>query len=305
MDVQHIMEKHDGRTTTVRNPRERLLDGLPVKERRLELAGMSTAVLEGGEGSPIVLLHGPGEFAPKWLQVIPELVTTHRVVAPDLPAHGASDAPEEPLDDDLMNDWLEELIESTCAEPPVIVGHGWSIAARFALARGNRVARLVLVDTLGLAPFRPALKFAATMIAFQAHPTANTFNRFMRQCSWDLDGMQHRLEGRWDAVVEYVLELVHSPKSKVAGQMMRSLGLPRIPPADLARIPVPTALIWGREDRANRLHIAQEASARYGWPLYTIENAADDPPLDQPEAFVRSLRAAISQPTTISDETSR
>ena len=56
--------------------------------------GIETAVLEGGEGPPIVLLHGPGEFAAKWLRVIPALVEGHRVIAPDLPAHGASGVPE-------------------------------------------------------------------------------------------------------------------------------------------------------------------------------------------------------------------
>ncbi|MGH7265356.1 MAG: hypothetical protein ACREMB_10950 [Candidatus Rokuibacteriota bacterium] len=50
--------------------RERLLAGLPVTERRLNLAGVSTAVLEGGEGPPVVLLHGPGEYAAKWAWVM-------------------------------------------------------------------------------------------------------------------------------------------------------------------------------------------------------------------------------------------
>ena len=61
---------------------------MPVTERRLQLAGVSTAVLEGGDGPPVVLLHGPGEYAAHWMRVIPDLVTTHRVVAPDLPGHG-------------------------------------------------------------------------------------------------------------------------------------------------------------------------------------------------------------------------
>ena len=73
--------------------RERLLATMPVTERRLELAGISTAVLEGGDGPPVVLLHGPGEYAAKWMRVIPDLVTTHRVVAPDLPGHGTSGWP--------------------------------------------------------------------------------------------------------------------------------------------------------------------------------------------------------------------
>ncbi len=46
-----------------RNDRERLLATIPVTERRTEIAGVSTAVLEGGDGPPIVLLHGPGESA--------------------------------------------------------------------------------------------------------------------------------------------------------------------------------------------------------------------------------------------------
>ena len=70
--------------------RDRLLAGIPVNERRLRLADMSTAVLEGGDGPPMVLLHGPGEFAAAWLPVLPHLVRTHRVIAPDLPGHGAS-----------------------------------------------------------------------------------------------------------------------------------------------------------------------------------------------------------------------
>ena len=45
-----------------------------------------------------MLLHGPGEHAPKWLEVIPGLVATHRVIAPDLPGHGASEVTGGPLD---------------------------------------------------------------------------------------------------------------------------------------------------------------------------------------------------------------
>src|SRR5947207_11244407 len=88
----HAQEQR-GRTTAEpgRDLRERLLAGLPVRERRLDLAGVSTAVLEGGDGPPIVLLHGPGEFAAKWMRVFPALVRTNRVIAPDLPGHGTSE----------------------------------------------------------------------------------------------------------------------------------------------------------------------------------------------------------------------
>jgi pimeloyl-ACP methyl ester carboxylesterase len=130
--------------------RARLLAGLPVAERRLQLAGVSTAVLEGGAGPPIVLLHGPGEFARMWMRVISELATTHRVIAPDLPGHGTSVAGRR-LDADGIRAWLRGLIEQTCSAPPVLVGHvlGGAIAARFALNHSQRLNRLVLVDSLG------------------------------------------------------------------------------------------------------------------------------------------------------------
>ena len=76
--------------------REQLLAGIPVTERRLLLAGVSTSVLEGGAGPPLVLLHGPGGYSAMWRQVMPDLTTTHRVVAPDLPGHGASDRRRRP-----------------------------------------------------------------------------------------------------------------------------------------------------------------------------------------------------------------
>ena len=79
-------------TNTRSRHRALLLSGLPVTERRLQVAGVSTAVLEGGAGAPILLLHGPGDFAGMWMRVIPDLVTTHRVIAPDLPGHGTSGA---------------------------------------------------------------------------------------------------------------------------------------------------------------------------------------------------------------------
>ena len=272
-----------------------LLSGLPVTERRLQVAGVSTAVLEGGAGPPILLLRGPGDFAGIWMRVIPDLVTTHRVVAPDLPGHGSSELVDGRLDADGLRAWLSGLIERTCPSPPVLVGHvlGGAIGARFAVNHGDRLSRLVLVDSLGLASFRPAPKFALTMLAFLMRPTDRTFTRFMRQCSFDLDGLHQELGPRWEPFLAYSVELARGPGAKIAGRLFREFGIPRIPADDLARIPVPTTLIWGRQDRANRLRIAQEASARYGWPLHVIENCADDPPRDQPRAFLEALRMAL------------
>jgi pimeloyl-ACP methyl ester carboxylesterase len=276
--------------------RRRLLRDAPVAERRVELAGVSTAVLEGGEGPPLVLLHGPGEFAGKWVRVLPELVRRHRVIAPDLPDHGASPAGAGPLDVAGVLAWLDELIERCSPSPPTVVGHvlGGAIAARYAVAGSDKLDRLVLVDALGLGRFLPAPRFALAMAGFLSKPNERTYDRFMRQCSLDLDGLREGMGERWEPFASYNLELARSPASKSVGAMLRKVGLPRIPPADLARIAVPTHLIWGRQDRANRLRIAARASERYGWPLHVIDDCGDDPARDRPGAFLRALQEALS-----------
>lgn len=277
--------------------RRRLLAGLPVAENRMALAGISTAVLEGGEGPPIVLLHGPGEHAQKWLYVLPDLATTHRVVAPDLPGHGASEiANDGPLDADRVLAWLGELIDRTCTSPPVVVGHivGGAIGARFASDHGGRIDRLVLVDSLGLAPFEPAPEFGAALTGFMEAPTEDHHDRLWRYCAYDLDGLRRRMGDRWRSFKMYNIDRARTPSVSAAVQgLMRDFGFPPIPEEALDRIEVRTTLIWGRHDLATRLEVAEAASERYGWPLHVIEDCADDPPLEQPEAFLGTLRRAI------------
>ena len=61
----------------------------------------------------------------------------------------------------------------------------------------------------------------------------------------------------------------------------------------LASITVPTTLIWGRQDAAIALDVAEEASARYGWPLLVVDGAGDDPGLDRPREFLEALHGAL------------
>jgi pimeloyl-ACP methyl ester carboxylesterase len=276
--------------------RGRLLAGVPVSERRLALAGHQTAVLEGGDGPPVVLLHGAGEFAACWMRVVPELVAGCRVVAPDLPGHGASELADKPLDAATVVAWLGELIERTCPSPPVLVGHllGGAIAARFAIEHPDRLSRLVLVDTYGLGRFWPTPRYALAMLAFTARPTEGSQERLFRQCTFDLDGLREQVGERGRLLESYALDRAREPAMNAAlKHLMPQLGMRAIPPAELARIAVPTALIWGRRDRQVRLGLAEAASARYGWPLHVIERAADDPAFEQPEAFLRALRGAL------------
>lgn len=290
-----MTERNRALHATKQDARARLLAPIPATERRVQAAGLSTAVLEGGEGAPIVLLHGAGEFAATWMRAIPDLVTTNRVVVPDLPGHGASEIGEGKLDAGRVSAWLGELIDETCPSPPVLVGHllGGAIGARFAVDHGDRINRLVLVDSLGLVRFRPAPRFALAMVRFAVRPTERSLERMFRECVVDLDGLRGELGESWDALADYALDCARAPGQRAAIRgLMSGFGGP-IPAADLARIAVPTTLIWGRHDLQVRLGVAQAASDRYGWPLQVIDDAADDPAFEQPEAFGAALRSVL------------
>jgi pimeloyl-ACP methyl ester carboxylesterase len=283
------------------DPREQLLADLPVVERSLQVAGVTTAVLEGGDGPPVVLLHGPGESSFWWMRVIPDLVATHRVIVPDLPGHGASEVTENALDADTVIAWLDGLVDETCSTPPTLVGHllGGAIAARFASRHDARLRRLVLVDSLGLGRFWPSPRFAFGLILFLVRPTDRAYHSFLDQCMIDRDGLIRQMGDDWEPFLAYNLERARTPSVRAAMRsLMTEVGIPRIPNGELERITVPTFLIWGRNDRAIRLGVAEKASSRYGWPLHVVDDAGDDPKLEQPEAFLEALRGVLDSRVT-------
>lgn len=295
MNTQTAVEENPQYITKNKN-RRTLLKGLPVMERRIEIHGISTAILMGGEGQPVILLHGPGESSVWWMRVIPKLVKTHRVIVPDLPGQGESKVNSDSLDTDLVFRWLGELIAQTCLYPPVLVGNilGGSIGARFAINHGKQIRKLVLVNSLGLGKFRPAPRFVFGLFRFMIWPTEKNFNRFFPQCMYDVDGLQEQMGELWEPFVTYNLECARDKeRSNAMNFLMKKLGIPKIPSDDLARIDVPTSLIWGRHDRANKLQIAEKASRRFGWPLQIIEETRDDPKLERPEAFVDTLNTVL------------
>jgi pimeloyl-ACP methyl ester carboxylesterase len=149
----------------------------------------------------------------------------------------------------------------------------------------------VLVAAGSLARFRPAPGVVLALVRFLARPSERTQRGFLRQVA--VDPARARALMSPDAQA-YALELARTPSVRAANRrLLRELGTRPIPSRQLAAIAVPTALIWGRQDRVMRLRIAEEASARYGWPLHVIEDCADDPPRDQPEAFLEALDAAL------------
>jgi pimeloyl-ACP methyl ester carboxylesterase len=277
--------------------RKELLADLPVRERHLIAGGMDTMYLEGGEGIPMVLLHGPGESALWWMRVIPDLVKNYKIIVPDLPGNGSSGSPAKRFTRENILVWLDELIDKTCNIPPVIIGHvvGGAIAARYAVRNGKKLKQLVLVDSLGLSAFRPAPLFAFELIRFMINPNEKSYSRFLPHCMYDVNELGRAMGRYWQPFLDYNLASAKNPKVKTATKRIMNLMSGRIPGDDLAKINTPVTLIWGRYDKANSIKIALKASKKYGWPLHVIEDTRDDPKLEKPNEFVEAVRSSVAE----------
>ena len=104
----------------------------------------------GGEGRVLVLIHGFGDSASGWAQVVSALAEDYRVVALDLPGHGASGPNAPPLGFDDLEAGLKAALEDQ-GDQLILLGNslgGW-LAVRFALNHPTRVQRLLLLNAGG------------------------------------------------------------------------------------------------------------------------------------------------------------
>ncbi len=281
--------------------RERVLAGLPVSERRLQVAGVSTAVLEGGDGPPLVLLHGGIECGGAvWAPAISRLAEDHSLIVPDLPGLGESE-PVSRLDASVFTEWFAELLRQTCAEKPALIAHSLSghLAARFAADHGDLLRRLVIYAGSGIGPYRLPLRLMVIATLFSIRPSERNAERFDRFAVLDLDRTRERDPVWWDAFSRYTLSRAVVPHVKQTMTQLIKTCTKQVPDTDLRRIAVPTELVWGREDRMVPLSLAEGASERLGWPLHVLDDAAHVPHIEQPEDFIRALGSVLATRTAL------
>src|SRR2546429_6037312 len=63
-----------------------------LEERFAEIKGVRMRYFVGGDGPPLLLVHGLGGAASNWTELVPLLARRHRLLVPDLPGHGRSTA---------------------------------------------------------------------------------------------------------------------------------------------------------------------------------------------------------------------
>jgi pimeloyl-ACP methyl ester carboxylesterase len=292
----HPEVEQRGRRFAGGESRERMLAGLPLSERRLPLGGVSTAVLEGGDGPPLILLHGGIECGGAyWAPVVSRLAESRRLVIPDVPGLGQSE-PLARLDAAAFAEWLAALIRLTCDERPILVDHSLlgSFAARFAVRHGDLLRRLVIYGAPGIGPYRMPIGLRVVAIRFGLRPSERNAERFDRWAFFDLDQTRRQDPDWFEAFGAYTLSRAVVPHVKrTMGQLIKS-GTKQIPDSELRRIEVPTTLLWGRHDRFVPLGLGEAAMTRLGWPLHVIDDAGHVPHIERPDGFLRGLRTALA-----------
>jgi haloacetate dehalogenase len=120
----------------------------------IELSDTSVRCRVGGDGPPVLLLHGFPQTHACWHQVAPELAKTHTVVVPDLRGYGESS----PAREDSVAAYSKralaedqvELMDRLGHDRFAVVGHdrGGRVGYRLALDHPERVEKLVTLDII-------------------------------------------------------------------------------------------------------------------------------------------------------------
>jgi pimeloyl-ACP methyl ester carboxylesterase len=226
----------------------------PSMTRRVQVEGREVNLIDSGDsGKPAMLfVHGLSGTWQNWLLNIPAFLDSHRVIAPDLPGFGESPMPREKLSIPLYARILDGLMEALEVERAVVVGNsmGGFAAAELALSYPARVERLVLVSAAGLS----IEEYRRTPLLVGARIWAGT-------ATW--------LGARGDAVVrrrrarrlglQLIVRYPERLSPALTFELTRGAGTPGFVPAmeallsygyrdRLARIEVPTLVVWGRND---------------------------------------------------------
>ena len=130
------------------------MNAIVAREESLSLwrGQINPRVLVGGQGPPLVFLHGAGGLL--WDGFLDELAQSHTVYAPEFPGTSPGDFNAiKQLDDwhDLVV-YHSELLEALGLGGAALVGHsfGGMIAAEIAAANSKSIGKLALLAPLGL-----------------------------------------------------------------------------------------------------------------------------------------------------------
>jgi pimeloyl-ACP methyl ester carboxylesterase len=195
-----------------------------------------------GEGPPLVLLHGASGSWTHWIRNVPALAARFRLLVPDMPGFGDSDAPPEPHTaaglSDLVAAGLDVILPPPAALDLAGFSFGGIIGGLVAARLEPRVRTLVLLGTGGL-----ALPRAATRPLLRIRPGMT------RDEIWQVhrENLQTLMIARADKIDDLAISLQIDNLRRTrfrSGDIPQSDTLSKALPAIRARI----AGIWGSRD---------------------------------------------------------
>jgi epoxide hydrolase 4 len=243
------------------------LDGVPLRERRVPIQGITLRVVEAGprEGPLVILLHGFPEFWYGWRKQIPALARAgYRVWVPDQRGCGASDKPRGVAAyrvERLALDVVELIRAAGVERAAAVVGHDWGAAVAWwvGIAHPGRLERLVVLNVphpsreVMQAAFRKRprqLLMSWYILAFQLPALPEWL---LRQGNWRFlarqlrgctpDSITREDRGRYREA--------WSLPGAMTGMLNWYRAMLRHPPRaqGSTRVEVPTLILWGERDR--------------------------------------------------------
>ena len=237
-----------------------------MQQQTIRANGIRINAWVGGEGEPVVLLHGYPQTAQMWRKVTPALLNRFTVVCPDLRGYGDSDKPRDGYDKRSMAKDVHETMKALGFGQFALVGHdrGASVAHRLAMDYPEAVRNLTVLDIVPThTVFRDAGKELAAAywhwFFFQVPDLpeimlANSAEPFLRNMFRALCYRQDAIEE--DMFAEY-LRVFQLPGTIRAGlEDYRAAATVDIADdeRDLARkLACPVLAIWGEQGKMHKL----------------------------------------------------
>lgn len=137
-----------------------VLGQFPFGQHYITTTFGQTFMLTAGQefNPPIVLLHGSCSNSAFWFPEIMALSSNYRVYAVDIIGEAGNSEEYRPdLNSDAFALWLKEVLDALGLEKTVLIGNslgGW-MALKFATTYPERVTKLALIASGGLAEIRP------------------------------------------------------------------------------------------------------------------------------------------------------
>jgi pimeloyl-ACP methyl ester carboxylesterase len=275
--------------------------------RHVRASGLRLYVCERGERkAPVaVLIHGLAAHGGVWRRVVPGLAARGlRVVVPDLPGHGRSDAKRHrgTYTPRFFARVLLTLMDELDVDRFQVVGNslGGLVAARMALLAPTRVERVALVDSAGLTPVGVPWRTRLLYLPL-ALPTALGLSPSRLALRWFLE---HAVvaDGAQAGPLLALLEARPALPVAVRRSALALIGRDGTVAGDLERLTAPTLLVWGERDVQFPPAIADMAARRLpDARVARVAGVGHVPPWEAPEAVTALLGAFLAPPPAATD----